>query len=183
MAEGGGNNLINLGDLSKPATELINRVSDAVGGIAKPWQMKRVARAEVEAEKIRAEGSVEISEIERRGLERLVREEGQKQENIENITAKAIPNLGSEAKPENIEKDWLTHFFDRSRLVSDEEMQTLWANLLAGEANAPGQFSRRTVELVGTFDKKDAQLFTDLCKFVWFPTIRDIPSAQPLVSN
>ena len=48
MGEGGG--LINLGDLSKPATVLIERVSDAVGGIAKPWQIKRIAKAETKAD-------------------------------------------------------------------------------------------------------------------------------------
>jgi len=39
-----GNPLINLGELSKPATELIKRVSDAVGGIFKPYQIIRVAK-------------------------------------------------------------------------------------------------------------------------------------------
>ncbi len=48
MGEGGG--LINLGDLSKPVTVLIERVSDAVGGIAKPWQIKRIAKAETKAD-------------------------------------------------------------------------------------------------------------------------------------
>ena len=114
MADGGG--LINLGDLSKTATVLIEKISDAVGGIAKPWQIKRVAQAEAKAELIRTEARIQISEIEERALIRMVREEGQKQENIENITAKAIPKLDADAKPENIEKDWLTHFFDRSRL-------------------------------------------------------------------
>ena len=144
--------LFSLGDLSKPATLLIEKISDAVGGIAKPWQIVRVARAEVKAETIRAKGRIQISEMEERALLRMVREEGKKQENIENITAKAIANLSSDAKPENIENDWISHFFDRCRLISDEEMQSLWANILAGEANNPGTFSKKTVELVATLD-------------------------------
>jgi hypothetical protein len=48
----------------------------------------------------------------------MVREEGKKQENIESITNKAIPHLSPEAKPEDIENDSITHFFDRSRLVA-----------------------------------------------------------------
>ena len=165
MSEGIG--LINLGELSKPATVLIEKISEAVGGIAKPWQIKRVAQAEADASVIQANALVQVSEIERRALVRMVREEGQKQENIENITAKAIPHLSPEAQPGNIEKDWLTHFFDRSRLVSDDEMQSLWANVLAGQANKPGSFSKRTVELVATLDKIDAQLFTRFCTFAW----------------
>jgi hypothetical protein len=50
------NPLANLGDLAKPATVLIEKISDAVGGVFKPFQIVRVARAEAEAELIRAEG-------------------------------------------------------------------------------------------------------------------------------
>src|SRR5690349_16709473 len=107
-----GGPLINFGDLGKPATTLIEKVSDAVGGIAKPWQIRRTAQAEADAEIIRAEARIQISEIERRAIVRMVREEGHKQENIESITGKAIPDLNPDAKPENIEKDWLTHFFE-----------------------------------------------------------------------
>lgn len=159
--------LINLGDLSKPATVLIEKISEAVGGIAKPWQIKRIANAEAKADLIRTQAQIEISEIEQRALLRMVREEGQKQENIENITSKAIPHLNEASKPENIEKDWLTYFFDKSRLVSDDEMQSLWANILAGQANNPGKFSKKTVDLVGSLDKRDANLFTKLCTFTW----------------
>jgi Protein of unknown function (DUF2806) len=181
-ATGGGGALINLGnlgDLSKPATVLIEKVSDAVGGIAKPWHIVRIARAEVAAETIGAKGRIQISEIEERALTRMVREDGKKQENIENITAKAIPNLSSDAKPENVENDWLSHFFDRCRLISDEQMQSLWANILGGQANKPGSFSKRTVDLVATFDKSDAEMFSKFCTYVWMigeaiPVIEDL---------
>jgi hypothetical protein len=159
--------LVNLGNLTKPATVLVERISDAVGGIAMPWQMRRVARAEADAEIIKANARVKITQIERRALVRLVREEGKKQGNIEAITAKALPRLTMDAKPEGIEADWIAHFFDRCRLISDEEMQSLWANILAGEANEPGKFSKQTVNLMATLDKRDAELFTRLCCFVW----------------
>ena len=48
------NPLAKLGDLTKPATVLIEKISDAVGGIFKPYQIIRVAKAESEAERIRA---------------------------------------------------------------------------------------------------------------------------------
>jgi hypothetical protein len=159
--------LVNLGNLTKPATVLVERISDAVGGILKPWQIRRVAKAQADAAIIKASTGIQISQMQQRALVRLVREEEIKQENIERITAKAIPLLTSEAKPAEIEKDWITHFFDRCRLVSDEDMQSLWANILAGEANKPGSFSKRSVELVATLDKRDAQLFTRLRSYAW----------------
>lgn len=165
MSDGG--SLINLGKLSKPATVLIEKISDAVGGIAKPWQIKRVASAEAEADIIRAQARIQISEMEQRALIRMVHEEGQKQENIESITAKAIPLLEEHAKPEAVERDWLAQFFDRCRLVSDDEVQSLWASILAGQANRPGSFSKKTLDLVSTLEKADAQLFTRFCTFAW----------------
>jgi carbamoylphosphate synthase small subunit len=85
--------LVNIGDLSKPATVFIEKISDAVGGVAKPWQLTRVAKAEAKADIIRSQAKIEISELERRALERMVREEGKKQENIESIAEKTIPLL------------------------------------------------------------------------------------------
>lgn len=162
------NSLINLGDLAEPARVLIEKVSDAVGGVFKPYQIKRVAQAEAEADKIKAVSKIEISELQQRALGRFLLEEASKQQNIENITRKALPSVNSNAQPKNIENDWIVDFFDKSRLVSDEEMQELWGKVLAGEANAPGTYSKRTIHMLASLDKNDAILFTKLCGFVWF---------------
>lgn len=163
----GDKSLVNLGELSKPATVLIERVSDAVGGIFKPHQIVRVAKAKAEAEKIKAIAGIEISEIEQQALERFVKEEGKKQENIEKITAKAAQQLGDNAKPEELDDDWIANFFEKCRTVSDNEMQSLWAKLLAGEATTPGTYAKRTVGFVSNLDKSDAHMFTNLCTFRW----------------
>lgn len=157
--------IINLGELSKPATVLVEKIADAIGGLARPWQIKRVAEAEAEAERIRAVTRIEITQLERRAMTRLIAEEARKQNNIESITAKALPQLSDTAKPENVEDDWIANFFDKCRLVSDEEMQKLWAQILSGEANSPGRFSRRTVGILQSMDKSDATMFSTLCRF------------------
>jgi len=162
-----GNNLINFGDLSKPATVLIEKISDAIGGYFKPYQIKRVAKAESEAEIIMAQSQIKITKLQRRALTRFVGEEAMKQNNIEKITEKVIPQLKDSAKPENIENDWITNFFDKCRIISDDEMQSLWAKVLSGEANLPGTYSKRTVNFLGSIDKADASLFTALCGFGW----------------
>jgi len=161
------NSIINLVELAEPAKVLIEKVSDAVGGVFKPYQIKRVAKAEAEAEIIKANTQIEISELQQRALDRFLLEEAKKQENIESITKKAIPQLKDGSDPGNIERDWMVDFFDKSRLISDDEMQELWAGVLAGEANAPGTYSKRTIHLVASLDKSDALLFTKLCSYVW----------------
>lgn len=164
---GDGGSLINLGDLSKPATVLIEKVCNAVGIIYEPTRIKRQARAEVEADKIKALAQIEIRDIERRALERFLHQETRKQENIESITAQAAKALPPDANVDALDEDWVAHFFKQCDEVSDKGMQTLWARLLQGEATLPGTFSKRTVDFISTIDKKDAALFTAFCKFVW----------------
>jgi hypothetical protein len=176
---GEGNSVINLGDLSKPATVLIEKVSDAVGVLYEPRRIRKRAEAEAEADKIKALSSIELNEIQQRAVDRLVHQEARKQENIEAITAQAAKSLGDDANPEDLEEDWVAHFFKNCDTVSDKEMQSFWSKLLSGEATRPGTFSKRTVDLVASMDKKDAKLFTEFCQFCWFtgeviPLILDI---------
>ena len=165
MADGGA--LINLGELSKPATLLVEKVCNAVGIIYEPTRVVRMARAEAEAEKIKTTTRMELSEMEHRALERFVHQEARKQENIEQITAQAAAALSDSAKVEKLEEDWVAYFFKQCDTVSDKEMQSLWARLLSGEANNPGTFSKRTVDFISAVDKKDAALFTTFCQFLW----------------
>src|SRR5437867_7427205 len=157
--------IINLGELAKPATVLVEKICDAIGGIAKPWQIKRVAEAEAEAERIRAAGEVKVTALHRRAARRFLMEEAKKQHNIESIIGKALPEVGPNAKSEQVEDDWIANFFDKCRLISNEQMQTLWAKILAGEANSPGKFSKRTVGLLASLDKADATMVSTLCGF------------------
>ena len=169
-------NLVDLG-LGKPATVLIKRVSDAVGGIARPSQIRRVASAEADAKVILAEADIKITELQQRAARRFIEEETKNQANIESITHQAIPHLNEDSEPDKIEDDFLRNFFDKCRIVSDEGMQDIWARILAGEANVPGTFSRKTVNILSDMDKSDAELFTTLCSFIWqFPG-----GAAPLV--
>jgi hypothetical protein len=159
--------VIKLGDLSKPATVLIEKISEAVGGLFKPYQLVRVAKAEAEAERIRAESRIQITDLHRRAFHRFLEEEAKKQRNIEEITRQALPQLEDESQPEKVENDWIANFFDKCRLIADAEMQVLWSRVLAGEANAPGSYSKRTVNFLSSLDKSDAELFTKLCIFAW----------------
>lgn len=161
----GENNLINLGDLSKPAVVLIERISNAIGLIYEPTHKKRVAKADAEVARIKALAEIDVTDIQQRALQRMVYDEGKKQENIESITAQAALQLNNDASPQGIEDDWLSNFFDKCKNISNAEMQSLWAGLLAREANSPGSYSKRTIELISMLDKADANLFTTLCGF------------------
>ena len=162
-----GTSLINLGELSKPATVLVEKVCNAVGIVFEPTRIVRKAKAEASAEIIKTNASIEIRDIERRAIDRFIQQETRKQENIESITFQAVKNLPSDAQVESLDEDWIAHFFKHCETVSDKEMQSLWARLLAGEASKPSTFSKRTVQFISAIDKKDAELFTQFCQFAW----------------
>jgi hypothetical protein len=169
------NPVANLGDLTKAATVLVEKIADAVGGFFQPFQVVRLAKAEAKAELIRSENKIEITDQERRAAWRWLKEEAKRQANMEDITRGALPLLAEKASPQDVENDWITHFFEKSRIVSDDDMQRLWSRVLAGEANVPGSFSRRTVNVLADIDKFDAELFTRLCGFGWMVEGHELP--------
>ena len=170
------NDLINVGNLTKPADTLVKKISNAVGDFFEPRQIIRVAEAKAEAAKIEAQSEIEITDLHRRAARRWIGEEAQHQRNMESITAKALPQLNETATPSSIEDDWIVNFFEKSRIVSDNEMQELWSRVLAREANGPGTYSKRTVNFLSDLDKGEAALFTKFCGFVFV-----IGSLVPLV--
>lgn len=172
MADGG---IFNLGELSKPATVLVEKIADGVGGLYRPIQIRRIAKAEAYAKLVNQEADQELKSLRERAISRLILEEQSKQVNMESIIAKALPEVEDSAKPEDIDIDWLTNFFDKARLFSDGEMQALWSKILAGEANEPGSFSKRTVGVLSTIDRGDAQAFTRLCSFAWRLDDKTVP--------
>lgn len=168
MSEKTSISLLNLDALSKPGNTLIKKIAGLVWGGFEPSQIKRIAKAEAKADIIKAKSEIQIDDLRRRALRRVVEEEAQRQQNMEDIAGKAIPRLSEEAAPDSIDDDWIVNFFDKSRIVSDDDMQELWSRVLAGEANRPGSYSRRTVNFLSDLDKTDAELFSRLCRFAWF---------------
>lgn len=159
--------LVSFGDLTKPATVLIEKISNAIGVLYEPTQIRRKSKAEADAAKVQAISKLEISGIEQRGLDRLIKQEARKQENIESITARAIEFLPINANVFDLEEDWLVHFFKNCENISDDTMQSLWAKILSGEASTPGRFSFRTINFVASMNKFDAKCFSDFCQFLW----------------
>ena len=175
------NSIMNIGDLAEPAKVLIEKLADAGYILYEPKHIVAVAKAEAEAAKIQAESEIEVekakaevakiraeSEIEitdrqRRGMHRWVAEQGQQQESIENTVMKAVPQLNEDANPNAIEDDWVIKFFDKCRLVTDDEMQDLYASILAGEANSAGSYSPKTLTTLADMNQKVLSLFNTFC--------------------
>ena len=105
----------------------INKISDAIGWYTAPRQLVRIAKAEAIAEKIHAESDIEIANLVRRAELRPVTEAISHQANMEDVISKALSIVSVNASPNEMENDWIANFFDKVRIVSDEEMQNSWA--------------------------------------------------------
>jgi Protein of unknown function (DUF2806) len=152
---------------SKAVALFIDKISGALGWYLEPMQKVRNARAEVAISIIKAEAEHEAKSVQERAATRLLNEEEKYQRNMENISLGAIPNIKDDARPNELDEDWLSSFYNRCRHISDSEMQNLWSQVLSGEVNQPGSFSLRTVNLLATLSKADAIAFRNLCPYVW----------------
>jgi len=64
--------------------------------------------------------------------------------------------------------DWFLRFFEAAGNVSNEDMQFLWARILAGEVKTPNSFSIRTLETLRNMTQNDAFVFNKMAQFVLF---------------
>lgn len=160
--------LVNLGDWAKPVNTLIEKISSAVGILYEPKRIVKQAKAEAEADKIKVINNLEIEDLQKRALIRFINEETIKQQNIESILEKSFLQISENADPQKIDNDWLLNYFDKAKFISNDQIQDLWARLLAGEANKPGSISKKTLKILSELDTDDAVAFTKLCSFVFY---------------
>jgi hypothetical protein len=162
----------------RAAAKLLNTVADQIGFFLEPLHTRRKGKAEADAAVAKAKAEAEIAVIEAKGKlatkdlkdradERVRRREAKRQQNLEAITAQAARELPESVAEEPVDEDWVAQFFNHCQDVSNEQMQGLWARLLAGEVTRPGSYSLRTLALVRVMTKADADLFTRFCTYVW----------------
>ena len=152
--------------LSAPMTKLVEVVAAGCGRIYGPTDIRRTARAEADAAVLLAEADARRSEIAVRAAQRVLDIEESRQANIESITAIAAKQLPNEVSERSVEKDWATRFFREAQDISNEQMQQLWAKLLAGEVAKPGAFSVRTLSVASNLSPAEAQQFGAVCRLV-----------------
>jgi hypothetical protein len=156
-----------VGKLSEPINKLIETVAQGIGGIYAPVGVVCMAKAEASASIIRAKTEGEVAELKLRVQHRLEYIEGIRQENLERITVYAAGALPDRVADEPVSKDWILRFIRESQDVCDEDMQRVWANILAGEVAKPGSFSRRTLSFLSNLEKEEAEAFTKFSRLAF----------------
>jgi len=94
---------------------------------------------------------------------RLLREQINREETVN----KAIEDLKVDPPKEDsnieIDADWLEMFAQIAEIKSNEEVQLVFAKILAGEIRKPGTFSPRTIQTLSLLDQKTANIFQSFC--------------------
>ena len=181
-----------------PLEKLIDYTASGVGSVAHsilrpfllPWQAKQQSRADAIAAEGQArtlliqadaqatvrkmlisEGAHITGEL---GIAEAVTQRIQFQEqkrllNVQSVVAQAADELG-DALVEDCEPDhdWTARFFNDVQDVSSEEMQVLWARVLAGEVRRKGSTSLRTLGVLKNLDQATADHFRTLCSLCLF---------------
>lgn len=87
--------------------------------------------------------------------------------NVKSVMDYAADELGDkEVNDHEPDPDWTARFFNDVQDVSSEDMQRIWARILAGEVESPGRTSIRTLDTLQNMTKRDAEMFRDVCNFV-----------------
>jgi hypothetical protein len=154
----------------KPFEKLIEVISKGIGTLYKPRAIRKEADSkayEIEIiEQAKSKAIAEGKELEAdtylRIQERLLFNETERQKSIDNVVEIAAEQLKNEdnISPEPVDKDWSKRFFNIVQDISDEEMQSLWGRILAGETKQPNSYSKRTLELLKNLSKAEAETFT-----------------------
>lgn len=183
----------------KLVLRLIETIEKSGEGIFRPWQIKRIARAEAEAQReilsseLVTEKYLEVLKslptdsfkialssksdplvhitpaiLESRISAHLA-EQIRKQLNIENTLEKAIDSLKSDPTTppdERIEVDWLFRWRENASGVSNEVLQEIWGNVLAGEIRSPGTFGLRTLDFLKNLSQSEAKAIEAVAPYV-----------------
>jgi len=115
--------------------------------------------------------SVDITNTEQliqRSNLRLQYQQAKKQQNIESVIGKTVLELGDKTpdSKEDVNEDWYTRFFNIVEDISDDEMQTLWSKILAGEVLKPRTYSLRLLEVLRNISKEELDLIIKIAPYV-----------------
>ena len=66
-----------------------------------------------------------------------------------------------------VDVDWASRFFDYAKDCSDDKIKILWGKILAGETASPGNYNKRTLNILHDIEPIEAQYFVEVCPFVF----------------
>ncbi len=135
--------------------KLVNRLADFILGLSEAGRESRLAKVELD------------------NLRRVLSDEVVnpymfvESATVGNIVLKSRSMLGGTLEGlDDVDFGWWRNWRDKARLAPDQDVETLFAQVLAGQVERPGAFSLQTLSALSNLEKEVADLFTALCRFV-----------------
>lgn len=168
--------------------KLMKLLPTALGKIIEPYQIKRLADADAEninviSEAIRNNPDVDIlydkngvrlsnesNNLLERTVHRVRSRELTRQKNLECIATATYENLKNkgtvEVSKKPVDNDWFMRFMNYAQDVSNEDVQKIWAQLLAKEIIDTGYVSLKTLNTLHDLSVQEVRLFQKVSRYV-----------------
>lgn len=156
-------NLIDFGNISEPVAGVVNNFIDKISN-ALEWMVtpKNIKPAMIEANKSIIEeisDRQDINPIERAAIVSNYKKIVKQYNNQVDIMRVAVEHLNSNAKPIEVQNDWINFFFDKVKDTTDDYMKEIWGRILAGEFNDPNTYTKQLIHTLSIMDSKLAKRF------------------------
>lgn len=156
--------VISLDATASVINHLIDKLSSAAGWLVTHDTPKRIAQNQY------------ISEISASNLDPLLKaslisnakRDIKHYRNQSAVVSAAEYHLLPNSRPQDVQDEWVDIFMDKVRFVSTEELQTIWARILAEECNSPGAIPLHLLSILSVLSKHLAESFLTLCGFTFF---------------
>ncbi len=144
--------------------ESVNKFANIIRGLFPFWGLKRTAVDTYIREIEKSNMSPEAKMFAIANTKKTYREI-KNQSAIIDIACSAISNnsgAGGDKLPDS-DNELILRLIDSGKFVSDEELQLLWGNVLAGEFERPGSTPKNIVRILSELSKENADTFSKLC--------------------
>ena len=137
-----------------------------IGAQADADSLRLIAEAQADARRSlvpSGEAGHGVLQIGPKGVEQRIEfQEKKRQANIASVVRKAAAEIGDKEVPDGEpDPDWTARFFARVQDVSSENLQRMWARILAGEVETPGRTSLHTLSILENMSHRDAIEFSN----------------------
>lgn len=118
------------------------------------------AKTETEVEILKLKGEDEVADY-------VLARQTKKLNNAKAVVDKASKHFveGEKVSNEPVSQDWTNRLFSIIEDISDDTLQELWGQILAGEIKKPKSYSLRTLDLLKNITTEEANIFINACHF------------------
>ncbi len=127
---------------------------------AESYAAIKKVETETEVEILKLKGEDEVADY-------LLARQTKKLNNAKSVVEKATKHFveGEKVSDESVSQDWTNRLFSIIEDISDDTLQELWGQILAGEVKKPKSYSLRTLDLLKNITTEEANVFINACRF------------------